>query len=74
MICSLKGIQNIIKALTLVEFIEFNMALRDEFVEAGPKEYKFKLGTLIASSLSGFIAGALVASIAWLLYIIAGRV
>jgi len=32
------------------------------------------MGTVIASSLSGFIAGALIASIAWLLVIIAGKV
>ena len=50
------------------------MALKDEFVESGQHNYKFKLGTVIASSLSGFIAGALVASITWLLLIIAERV
>jgi hypothetical protein len=50
------------------------MAGESDFVAHESRVYRFKLGTLIASSLSGFIAGALVASIAWLLVIIAGRV
>ncbi|MDP2676576.1 MAG: hypothetical protein Q8O83_02745 [bacterium] len=50
------------------------MKLRDEFIYKDKQEYRFKLGTLIASSLSGFIAGAIIASVAWLLYIIAGKI
>jgi len=45
-----------------------------DFVSNEPREYKFKLGTVIASSLSGFIAGVLLTSIAWLLYIIVGAI
>lgn len=50
------------------------MSLKDEFVESGDHSYHFKLGTLIASSLSGFVAGAITASIVWLLFIIAERI
>ena len=51
------------------------MSLRDEFVESGAAHaYRFKLGTLIATSLSGFIAGVISASIVWLLLIIAQRI
>ena len=46
----------------------------DDFVSKEPRRFKFKIGTVIASSLSGFIAGALLTGIAWLLYIIAGKV
>lgn len=42
----------------------------NDFVSNEQRDYKFKMGTLVASSLSGFIAGAAIASIAWLLYII----
>lgn len=45
----------------------------DEFVtKEDSGKYKFKIGTVVASSLSGFIAGALLTGIAWLLFIIAG--
>lgn len=44
-----------------------------DFVSDDRRIYHFKIGTLIASSLSGFIAGTLLASIAWLLVIIAGQ-
>ncbi len=36
-----------------------------EFVSKENRNYKFKLGRTIASSLAGFIAGAIVASIVW---------
>ena len=45
-----------------------------DFVSNEPRFYRFKIGTVIASSLSGFIAGVLITSIAWLLYIIAGKI
>ena len=46
----------------------------DDFISKENRQYKFKIGTLIASSLSGFIAGVLLTSIAWLLYILVGKV
>ena len=36
-----------------------------DFISEENREYKYKIGGLIASSLSGFIAGAIVASIIW---------
>lgn len=39
--------------------------LRD-FISKEPREFKFKLGKVLASPLSGFIAGAISASILWL--------
>jgi hypothetical protein len=44
-----------------------------EFVSDEKRNYKFRLGRTIASSLAGFIAGAIVASIIWyvaLIYIV----
>ena len=38
----------------------------NDFVAPPAGEYKFKIGKHIASSLSGFIAGAAAASIIWL--------
>lgn len=38
-----------------------------EFISEENREYKFKLGHLIASSLSGFIAGSIVSSVIWML-------
>jgi hypothetical protein len=35
--------------------------LTQEFVAEDNREYKFKIGSLIASSLTGFIAGFIVA-------------
>jgi len=47
----------------------------DDFViKEDGRQYKFKIGTLIASSLSGFIAGVLLTSVAWLLFIIVGKI
>ncbi len=44
-----------------------NKVIKD-FVSEEEKSYKFRLGTLIASSLSGFIAGMVVASaLIWVL-------
>jgi len=45
----------------------------NDFISNEQRDYKFKIGTILASSLSGFIAGAAIASIAWLLYIIVER-
>lgn len=39
--------------------------LKHEFVSQDPRKYRFKLGTHVATSLSGFIAGAVVSSIIW---------
>jgi len=38
----------------------------NEFIVPGEAKYPVKIGTRIASGLSGFIAGAVVASIIWL--------
>lgn len=39
--------------------------LRDEFVANDGRQYKFKIGKNNASSLSGFIAGVILATIIW---------
>lgn len=39
--------------------------LREEFGSEEGREYKFKIGKFRASSLSGFIAGVLCATIIW---------
>lgn len=47
-----------------------------EFVSDEKRSYKFRLGRTIASSLAGFVAGAIAASIVWYIafaYIIANR-
>jgi hypothetical protein len=41
------------------------MKILSEFVSDEKRDYKFKLGRMIASSLAGFVAGAIVASIVW---------
>ncbi len=38
-----------------------------EFVSDESRKFRFKIGRLIASSLSGFIAGVIFGSIVWLL-------
>ena len=43
-----------------------NKIIRD-FVSEEQRDYNFKIGAVIASSLSGFIAGFVVASIIWML-------
>lgn len=41
----------------------------DEFVSKEDKQYRFKIGTLIASGLSGFLAGVVVGALAiWLIF------
>ncbi len=40
--------------------------IKDDFISTEKKEYKWKIGTVIASSLSGFIVGLLVATIIFL--------
>ncbi len=48
----------------------FNMnKLMRDFISNDSQVYNFKLGTVIASGLSGFIAGAIGASVAWELFI-----
>jgi len=39
--------------------------IKQEFISQEEKIYKFKLGHMIASSLTGFIFGAIFASIIW---------
>jgi len=36
-----------------------------DFVSWEPREFKFKIGKTLASSLSGFVAGVIFASIIW---------
>ena len=38
---------------------------QNDFIAEGGTQYQFKIGKYIASSLSGFIAGVIVASIVW---------
>ncbi len=42
--------------------------LRD-FISEENRKFKFKIGSVIASSLAGFIAGAIVASIVWAIFV-----
>ncbi len=48
--------------------------IKNDFVSQEPREYRFKMGKLLASSLSGFIAGAVLASIFWILLFLYYRV
>jgi hypothetical protein len=41
--------------------------ITDDFVSREPRAFPFKLGSRLASSLTGFVAGALAASIVWLI-------
>ena len=41
----------------------------DDFISHEQRSFKFKLGNLLASSLSGFIAGVVFASMIWFLAI-----
>ncbi len=37
-----------------------------EFVSEEPRQFKFKIGHKVASSLSGFVAGVIAGSIVWI--------
>jgi len=37
--------------------------IKEEFISHDPKNFKFKVGRVLASSLSGFIAGIIVTAI-----------
>ena len=37
----------------------------NDFVSKEQRDYKFKIGSVIASSLTGFIVGVIVASVIW---------
>ena len=39
--------------------------IKRDFISEENREFKFKFGHLLASSLSGFICGVIVASIIW---------
>jgi len=39
--------------------------IRDDFISTDNRVYKFKIGQVIASSLSGFIAGFITATVIW---------
>lgn len=41
--------------------------LTRDFISEEKRDYKFRLGGLIASSLSGFVGGAIVATIIWII-------
>jgi hypothetical protein len=41
------------------------MSIAHEFVSQEKKKYKFQLGRALASGLTGFICGAVFASIIW---------
>ncbi|MEK7643016.1 MAG: hypothetical protein AAB372_01005 [Patescibacteria group bacterium] len=40
-----------------------------DFVSHESRDYKFKLGSVVASSLSGFLAGLVASSIVWMFFI-----
>ncbi|KKU04864.1 MAG: hypothetical protein UX07_C0025G0005 [Parcubacteria group bacterium GW2011_GWA2_45_30] len=44
-----------------------------DFISEEPREYGFKLGSTIASALSGFIAGVIVTGIVWYVMALAGE-
>jgi hypothetical protein len=37
-----------------------------DFISDEPRKFRFKVGKILASSLSGFIAGIIVASVIWI--------
>lgn len=45
------------------------MNISRDFVSKEQREYRFKIGSLVASSLAGFLAGAVVVSIIWAIVI-----
>lgn len=45
-----------------------------EFAEDGSREFKFKIGKIMASSLSGFVAGVILSSILWAIAVYFQRV
>ncbi len=49
--------------------IESMSKILNEFVSNESREFKFKIGHRIASSLSGFIAGVIVGSMIWLVVV-----
>ncbi len=48
--------------------------IAEDFVSKEPRQYKFKMGRMLASSLSGFVAGAVLASIIWILLFVYYRI
>ena len=48
--------------------------MSNDFVSIEKRSYRYKLGTVVASSLSGFVAGAVVASIVWMMFVAASNV
>jgi hypothetical protein len=42
----------------------------NDFISSEPRTFRFRLGRALASSLSGFVAGVLAASIVWVVAII----
>lgn len=45
------------------------MNISRDFVSKEQREFKFKIGSLMASSLAGFLAGAIIVSIIWAMVI-----
>lgn len=46
------------------------MDIKKDFISEEQRSFKVKIGKILASSLSGFIAGAIFASIFWIVVII----
>jgi len=40
-----------------------------DFISEEPRQFKFRIGKTLASSLSGFIAGVISASIFWFIFL-----
>ncbi len=41
------------------------MNISEDFISKDQRNYKFKIGSVVASSLTGFVVGAIVASTIW---------
>lgn len=48
--------------------------IKEDFISKELREYRFKMGTVLASALSGFIAGVTVASVFWVFLFIYYRI
>lgn len=45
------------------------MSIKNDFISNEKREFRFKLGTTLASSLTGFLVGIVASSIVWLIAI-----
>ena len=45
------------------------MGIQRDFISDEKRTFRYKIGTILASSLSGFIAGCIFASLAWAFFL-----